>query len=449
MKIISRSVILFVLFVAFFACPAKAQTGLIDKVVAIVGSEAIFLSDIEEGKQVYRAQGMLVGDEANCRILEEKLIQKLLLAQSKVDSLTVSDDAVSENVERRIQYYISIHGSSKAVEDYFKLPMHKIKERLTDIVREESLSQSMQSKIVQGVELTPDDVAAYYAKTPKDSLPVIPDQYVIQQIAQYPPKENALFLAREQLLSLRERILNGEKFSTLALMYSEDQGSARRGGELGLASATDYWPAFKDAALALKPGQVSQIVETEDGLHIIQMIDKQSNNMINVRHILIKPKFMSEDKQNVFAKLDSVKTLIMNDSITFELAAYRFSQDPTSRNNNGVVVNPQTASNVFEKDQLSNDYFIIRNLKEGEISAPFESQDEKRRTVYKIMKVKEYIPSHTVNIVDDFAMVKMVAQNTKQMEKFEEWIKKKQSETFIKIDPEYINCKFQYGKWGQ
>ena len=448
MKITSKSV-LFMLFVALFAYPAQAQTGLIDKVVAIVGSEAIFYSDIEEGKQVFRAQGMAVGDEANCQILEEKLIQKLLLAQSKVDSLTVSEDAVSENVERRIQYYISIHGSSKAVEDYFRLPIHKIKERLSEIVREENLSQSMQNKIIQDVELTPEEVVAYYEKTPKDSLPIVPDQYIIQQISIYPPKENALFLAREQLLSLRERVLNGEKFSTLALMYSEDPGSARRGGELGLASATDYWPSFKDAALALKTEQVSQIVETEDGLHIIQMIDKQSNNMVNVRHILIKPKFTLDDKQSVFAKLDSIKNLVAQDSMTFEQAAYRFSQDPTSRNNNGVVVNPHTASNVFEKDQLSNDYFIIRNLKEGGISEPFESLDEKRRTVYKVVRIKEFIPSHTVNVVDDFAMVKMVAQNTKQMQKLEEWIKKKQSETFVKLDPDFESCKFQYGKWGQ
>jgi peptidyl-prolyl cis-trans isomerase SurA len=171
--------------------------------------------------------------------------------------------------------------------------------------------------------------------------------------------------------------------------------------------------------------------------------------MINVRHILIKPKYTSDDKQKVFAKLDSIKALVLNDSITFEWAASRHSEDPISRNNNGVVVNPQTASNVFEKDQLANDYFIIRNLKEGEISTPFESQDEKRRTVYKVIRVKEFIPSHTVNVIDDFSVVKMVAQNTKQMEKLESWIKKKQAETFIKIDPAYKGCKFQYGNWGQ
>lgn len=449
MRIVSKSAILFMLLVAFSSLSVKAQTGVIDKVVAIVGSEAIFLSDIEEGKQVMRAQGMLLGDDSNCSILEDKLIQKLLLAQSKVDSLTVNEEGVKESVERRIQYYISIHGSSKAVEDYFKIPLHKIRERLVDIVREEELSRSMQNKIVQGVELTPEDVSSYYDKTPKDSLPIVPDQYIIQQISMYPTKENALFLAREQLLSLRERILNGERFATLALMYSEDPGSARRGGELGLASATDYAPTFKDAALALKPGQVSQIVETEYGLHIIQMIDKQSNNMVNVRHILIKPKFTVDDKQKVTSKLDSIRGLVLADSLTFERAAIRFSEDPVSRFNNGVVVNPQTASNVFDKDQLANDYFIIRNLKEKEISEPFESQDDKRNTVYKILRVKEFIPSHVINIVDDFAMVKMVAQNTKQMQKFEDWIKKKQAETYIQIAPEYKSCKFKYGSWGQ
>lgn len=449
MRIISKLTMLFVLLVAFYALPAKAQTGVIDKVVAIVGSEAIFLSDIEEGKQMLRAQGMLVGDDSNCSILEDKLIQKLLLAQSKVDSLTVNEEGVRESVERRIQWYISVHGSTKAVEEYFRMPMHKIKERMTDIVREEELSNSMQGKIVQNVELTPEDVRSFYDKTPKDSLPVVPDQYVIQQIALYPPKEDAMFLAREQLLSLRERILNGEKFSTLALMYSEDPGSVKRGGELGLAPATNYEPAFKDAALALKPGQVSPIVETDYGLHIIQMIDKQPNNMVNVRHILITPKYSVDDKQKVTRQLDSIKGLILNDSTTFEQAAFKFSQDLVSKQNKGVVVNPQTATNVFDKDQLEADYFIIRNLKEGQISEPFESKDMKRKTMYKIVRVKEFIPSHTINVIDDFSMVKMVAVNTKQMQIFEEWVKKKQATTFIQLAPEYKNCEFKHGSWGQ
>jgi peptidyl-prolyl cis-trans isomerase SurA len=437
------------LLVAFYAFSVNAQTGIIDKVVATVGSEAIFLSDIEEGKQLLRAQGMLIGDDSNCDVLEEKLLQKLLLAQSKIDSLSVSEEAVSENVERRIQWYISIHGSTKAVEDYFRIPMHKIRERLMDMVKEEELSKSMQGKIVQGVELTPEDVTSFYKRTPKDSLPIVPDQYILQQIVIYPSKENATFLARERLLALRERILNGEKFSMLALMYSEDPGSARRGGELGLAPATNYWPAFKDASLALKTGQVSQIVETQDGLHIIQMIEKQANNMVNVRHILIKPKYTTDDKQAVSGKLDSIKSLVLNDSLTFEQAAMKFSEDQTSRFNKGVVVNPQTVSNAFDKDQLGTDYFIIRNLKEGEISEPFESQDEKGNVIYKIIKIKEFIPSHTINVVEDFAMVKMVVQNTKRMEKFKEWINKKQAETFIQLAPEYQNCKFQYSNWGQ
>ncbi len=450
MKIISKVIIFFL--VTLISVPfANAQTGIIDKVVAVIGGEAIFLSDIEEELRMARLEGMRIDDNAACQILEKKLVNKLLLAQAKIDSLTVNDNAVREKVERRISGFIAQSGNAKAVENYFNMPMHKIKEALFEVEKENALSDQMQGKLMQGISLTPEDVTRYFDSTPKDSLIVLPDQYIIQQILRYPPSTDANFLAREQLLSIRERVLNGEKFSTLAILYSEDPGSQKRGGELGLKPKSTYLPAFADAAMALKPGQVSPVVETEYGFHIIQMIDKQSNDMINVRHILITPKYSIADEQQASAKLDSIRTKILADSIKFEDAALQYSQDPKSRLNGGIMVNETQGEAVirFDKDQLQpGDYFVLKNLKEGEISEPFQSHDNKGKVVFKILKLKELIPSHTANIVDDYAIIKSIAENNKRMDKFFKWIKQKAGSTYIQIDPEYKNCKFQYSTWG-
>ncbi|MDR2125684.1 MAG: peptidylprolyl isomerase [Prevotellaceae bacterium] len=449
MKLLQKTA-LSMLLITILATTLQAQTqngkNIIDKVVAVIGNEAVLLSDIEMDIYQRKNYGILSEENLFCRVLEDMLQSRLLIAQAKIDSLTVTPSAIQTSVDERINYFIAQLGSEKALEAQFKKPVSKIKEMLYGQAEDQSLIEQMKSKIVSGIEITPADVKNFYKTIPPDSLPVIPEQYSFQQITVYPPTADANFEVREKLLGLRERIINGEKFSTLAILYSQDE-SAKRGGELGLAPAVQYVTAFRNAALSLKPGQVSHIVETEYGFHIIQMIEKQGKDLINVRHILLKPIYSSNDQRLAFSRLDSIKNMITGDSISFEQAALFFSQDEKTRMNGGLVANPQTLSPRFDKDQLGNNYFVLRELKQGQISDPFKSTDENGREVYKIVKLKEIIPSHKANLKDDFPIIKNMVEGQKQMEKITKWLIKKQQETYIRIDDDYKNCKFESQNW--
>ena len=309
----------------------------------------------------------------------------------------------------------------------------------------------MQQKVMQSAgSMTPSEVERFYKKTDKDSLPIISTQYKLSQIVLYPTKEQAEMEVKERLLEFRERILKGEKFSSLASLYSEDPSSAARGGELRMASKDVYWPAFSDAAMALKPGQISQIVQTPDGFHLIQMIEKEGN-LINVRHILLKPKYTSEDRQKAFKILDSLKRKIEADSISFELAARFYSQDMKSAVNGGQMSDENTGSIYFEKDQLKPmDYNLLKDMKEGDISEPFESNDNEGRvgnTIYKIIRLDKILPSHTATFKDDFLVIQNLADSRKQMDAIEKFIKDKQEITYIRIDDLFKNCRFSREGW--
>jgi peptidyl-prolyl cis-trans isomerase SurA len=424
-----------------------AQNGLIDKVAAVVGGEMILYSDVESEVMMMRVQGVVSDRNIRCEVFENMLLQKLLLAQARIDSLQADDATVEEQLERRLRMIMTQLGGEKATEEYFKKPIFKLKQDWQEPVREQILTQLMQMKLMKDAPISPADVERFYRKTPKDSLPVIPDQYLIRQIVINPPAGNAKFEVREQLLALRERILNGEKFSTLAVLYSEDP-SARRGGELGLMSAQNFVPAFADVALSLKPGQVSQIVETEYGLHIIQLISKEGNDMFNCRHILMKPKYDADKRQTSFNRLDSIADLVRKDSMTFAVAAQRFSQDITTNLNGGLVVNENTLSPYFEKDMLNPaDYNMLRNMKPGDISQPFETVDKKGNTQYKIILLEKLIPSHTANITDDYTVIQDIAKQGRRTEELNAWIKQKQLYTYIRIDPMFEDCTFQREGW--
>ena len=439
--------LLITVFTTQLQAQEKKESNIIDKVVAVIGNEAVLLSDIE--MEVYRQKmrGMLSEENLFCRILEEMLQSRLLIAQAKIDSLHVTPAAVQADVDMQINLWIAQLGSEKAVEDQFKKPMSKIREMMQEQAEEQGLIQQMRGEIVKGIEITPADAKKFYESIPADSMPIIPEQYSFQQIVIYPPSADANFEVKERLLELRERIINGEKFSTLAILYSQDPASAKLGGELGLTNVTDLVAAFKNAALALKPGQVSHIVETEYGFHIIQMIEKQSKDLINVRHILLKPVYSPNEQRKAFSRLDSIKNLITSDSIKFEVAALYFSQDDKTRMSGGLVANPQTLSPRFDKDQLRSNYFVLRDLKVGQISDPFKSTDDHGREVYKIVKLREIIPSHKANLKDDFAIIKNMAEGQKQMEKLIKWLDKKQAETYIRIDDDYKDCKFESKNW--
>lgn len=432
---------------------SNAQTysnGLIDKTIAVVGNEAILLSQLEAEVQMMLAQGVISTQNVRCEILENLLKQKLFLIQSKLDSLKVNEDNVEMELQDRMNNALTALGGEKELAEYFNKPVHKLKAEWRETLRETSLTQQMQQKVVSDAgTLTPSQVERFYKRVNKDSLPIISTMYQLSQIVLYPSKEAAGLVAKERLLEFRNRILNGERFSTLATIYSQDPGSASRGGELRMAPKSLYWPAFSDAAMALKPGQISQVVETPDGFHIIQMIER-NGDMFNARHILIKPEYTSEDRNKAFKTLDSLKTLILADSITFDRAAFKHSFEGKSAMNHGIMIDENTGASFFEKDQLKPaDYNAVRNLKEGEISEPFESLDNEGRgnVIYKIIRLEKILPSHVANIKDDFMVVQNVANGDLAQKAIDKFIAEKQVENYIYVDDLFKNCQFSSKGW--
>lgn len=429
----------------------KYDNGLIDKTVALIGNDMIMLSTLETEVQMMMLQGVTSDKNIRCEVLQNMLTQKLFLTQARLDSIEVNQDNVESELSRRISDVMTRLGGEKAAEEYFKKPMFRLREEWRETLTEQFLTQEMQSKVIQSApEMTPSEIKEFYLTTPEDSLPIISTQYKYRQIAQYPDREKAEFGVKERLLEFRERILNGERFSTLAILYSKDPGSASRGGELGMASANMFWPAFSDAALALKKGQVSQIVKTPDGYHIIQMIEKEGE-MFNVRHILLKPEYTEDDRTQAFNRLDSIRNLIIVDSIPFEMAARRFSQDTKSYINGGLVSDEQSGSAYFYKDQLKvEDYNILKDMQVGDISQPFESRDNEGRsgnTIYKIIKLEEIIPSHIATFEDDFYVLQNESRDKLAQEAIDEFIKEKKKSTYIRIDPMFKDCPFLKEGW--
>jgi len=420
----------------------------IDKVIAVVGGDMILSSDVEGELMRMKMQGNLPDGDVKCKLFEQLLVQKLLLHQSKIDSLQTNEVAIEGEVDRRLRYFINQIGSEKALENYFHKSIYVIKEDLREVIREQQQTQQMKQKVVEKITVTPLEVKNFFKSIPSDSLPMIPEQYELQQIAIFPPSSaEAKFRVKEKLLDLRSRILKGERFSMLAMAYSEDLASAKKGGELGFLTREELVKSFADVAFSLAEGQVSQIVESEYGFHIIQMIEKR-NNQVNVRHILLKPQYTSDMIVEAQNRLDSIAKLIQTDSLTFEKAAAKFSEDKKSNLNGGLVVNQVNNTKLFEKEQLQpSDYYVIKDLKVGEISTPFESRDEHGNVIFKIVKVKNILPSHKANLKDDYSIIQGLTKASREQDILLKWINEKQKTTYIKIDPEYKNCNFSSKGW--
>ncbi len=428
----------------------RAQTypkGLVDKTVAIVGNEMISVRDIESEIINMRANGMYSDANMRCSILESMLENKIFLMQARLDSLVIDQDMVSSLLNEQIDRVRQVLGGDEEVEKYFRKPMYKLRQEWHKQFEDQSLFQKEQQAISSSVpDLTPADVKAYVANTDPEDLPIVSTKYQLSQICRYPDRDAANLAVKERLLEIRERIINGESFATLARIYSEDPGSARKGGELGMAPKSIFWPVFSDAAMSLKPGVISQIVETPDGFHIIEVLEKQGD-MFNCRHILMKPKYTSEDRAKAFKTLDSLRTEMTNGAVTFELAARFYSEDPTTRTNGGQMADPMTGSSYFLMDDLKpQDYAAIKNLKEGEISGPVESLDNEGRsgnTVYKIIRVDKIIPAHTASFEQDYDALLTQARNKISMEAIDKFIEEKLKTTYIVIDPIFKDCHFE------
>ena len=432
---------------------AQKYPGVVDKTIALVGDEMITISQLEEEVKMMTAYGMMSDKSGRCGILEQLLESKLFLMQARVDSINVNLDMVESELSSRVDNIRTQLGGDAGVEEYFKKPIHKLRQEWRETIMNQTLTQQMQQEIARKIpELTPYDVQQYMDSMEPADLPVVPMKYQLSQICIYPDKEAAALAVKERLLDIRERILNGEKFSTLARLYSQDPGSARKGGELGMASKSIFWPVFSDAAMSLKPGIVSQIVETPDGFHIIEVLEKKGD-MFNARHILLKPEYTVEDREKAFHVLDSLKTELANEAVTFDLAAKFYSQDPATRTNGGQMADPMTGSSYFEIDQLKpQDYAAIRDLQVGEISMPVESLDNEGRdgnTVYKIIKVDKIIPAHTATFQNDYNMLLDQTRQKKSMEAIDQFLNSKIKTTFIIIDPLFKDCDFEREGWAE
>jgi peptidyl-prolyl cis-trans isomerase SurA len=428
---------------------STGQPRILDRVVAIVGDYKILQSDIESMYLQYQAEKVSYEGDLKCVILEDYLAQNLLLNQAKIDSIEVSESQVEMQLDARLDYFINQIGSQERLEQYFKKTILEIKEDFRDMIRDQLITQEMRNTITADVTVTPSEVRQFFNKIPEDSVPFIDAKVELNQIVLYPPySEEATLEVRQRLLDLRKRITDGENFATLAVLYSEHP-TAPKGGEMGFMGKAEMDPDYAKAAFSLKKGQVSNIVQTAMGFHIIQLIERRDER-VNTRHILVKPKVDLVGIQKTISRLDSIANLIRNDSMTFEMAARYFSQDIKTNVNGGQMVNPADNSTLFELDELQPaEYEVLRNMNVGEISQPFEAQDENAKTVYKIMKINKSTKPHKANIKEDYILLQQIALAAKNQDVLKDWIDEKIRTTYIHIDGSFKGCEFANPAWKQ
>lgn len=424
----------------------KPKGKIIDQVVAVVGSSDILESDLVNEYLNFRMQGNIQGTESQmkCSILESLLYQKLMLAQAQFDSLTVDETQVTAEMESRLSTFINDFGGQEQMEKYYGKSMEQIKSDLHDMIKNQLLARQVEQKIIKNVTVTPSEIREYYHSLPKDSIPLIKTEYVVRQIVISPPiTVQERLRVKKELLQLRTRILNGANFSTMAILYSEDPGSAKKGGELGFYSKSQLYPQFAEAAEKLKPGEISDVVKTQAGYHIIQMIAKKGN-YINVRHILLVPKVSPVALQKARLKLDSIAKMIRVDSITFDEAVKKFSQGP-NKNSGGYLLNDQTGGTEFEGEQLDPHVsYTVKNMKQGEISnaVPFKTSDN--RQAYRILYLERKIEPHRANLKMDYNKIENWALNAKQQKVIDNWINDKAQRIYVRINRSYRHCPFKH-----
>ena len=419
----------------------KGQGLTVDKIIGIVGDKIILFSDLEIQYRQYLSQGLEGNEDLKCKMLDQMFKEKMLLTQSIIDSIKVTDEEIENELERRLRYFISMIGSKTKLEEYYQKSTVEIKEEFREDVENQLLGNKMKSDIIKNAKITPSEIKAFFNKIPKDSIPSFNAEMEVGQIVRY-PKVNKLQddLAIEKISKLRNRILDGEDFSTLAILYSEDLGSAQNGGELGFMERGDLVPEFQESAFQLKAGDISDVVKTEFGYHIIQMIERRGEK-INARHILVKASITTSELNEAKLFLDTIRNLITNDSIIFSAAVNLYSDDVTTKNNGGILMNQQTGSTFFEPDQLdASVYFTIEKLKPGEVSGPvlFKTSDDKE--AYRLLYLKSETKPHKANLHDDYNKIQSAALNEKQNNILSRWFIDKTAKTYIQIDEEYRQC---------
>ena len=455
---------------ALFGAAVVAQTPrhvMLDKVVAVVGGSSILESEVEEYSAMIvaqqRAQRYTSDRDPKSEALEKLMLQKLLYNQAQIDSVEINSVAVMGQVEDYVQNMIAEEGSITALEAKHHMAIFNIREMMRQRMEEEAYANAMRSEIVGKVTVIPGEVEHFYNSLDLDSLPLVAEQYVYAQITKYPETlEEAKRNTRERLLSMRERIVTGQsKFEVMARMYSEDYASSLQGGEMESQLGALVRP-FADALQELKPGRISEVVETKFGYHIIELLEVKGNTY-RFRHILLRPTFSMQELMKPAQQLDSIADLIRKDSITFEKAAQEFSDDPYSKMNGGIVSNQdileyydaydvKLTDTKFFRESFGEgnglaDYNALRPLKKGEISNSFQTQDLRGNSLCKIVKLVEIIPTHRASLVDDYLEIEQMALADKQEKTFRKWLDKKIEGMYVYVTPEYRSVEFENPSW--
>lgn len=436
----------------FTAVTSVAQTNIVEQVAWVVGDQPIWKSEIEAQYNNMQNEKIDIKGDPYCVIPEQLAIEKLFLHQADVDTIEAPNAQVVNEVEQRINFYINQFSSKEKMEEYFRKTMPEIRDFLTEIVRNSYRVRNVQQNLTKNIKVTPSDVRKYYDALPQDSIPFVPMQVEAEIMTLYPviPRQEVEDV-KARLRDFSESVAKGEKeFSTLAILYSEDKASAVRGGEIGFMGRGQLDPEYAAVAFNLNdPKRVSKIVESEYGFHIIQLIEKRGDR-INTRHILLRPRVSVASLQEALNRLDTVRADVVDlKKITFEEVVPLVSQDKDTRNNRGLMVNPQTGTSRFEMSELPQEVAkAINDMQVGEISKPFVMMDPKlNREVVAMVKLVNRIDGHKANMADDYQTVKNMYENARRAEILEEWIEKKIADTYVRIEDGWRNCDFQHKGW--
>lgn len=448
----TKRTLLAILGILMLSISSYAQRGTgasVDGVIAVVADEIVLRSELEAAIMGYAQSGQQVEENTQCVIFEDLLYKKLLLNQAAVDSLEIDEDQITGEISRRINYYVQQIGSEERLEEFYGKSIPEIKDEFHDLIEEQMLIQQMQGGVTAKVDISPSEVKRFFNKIPKDSLPFVNSEVVVEHIVIDPIiSANEKTVARQRLEGYRERIIQGEDFGTLAYLYSEDPGSAKKNGELGFMERGQLVKEFAAEAFSIQPGQVSQVFETEFGYHILQLIERRGQTA-NIRHILIKPKFSQSDLIVSKNRLDSLRNQIVgNDSVLFETMAARYSDDKSTRMNGGKLINPQTGSTTFEIDEVSKVdpslFFILDKMKPGEVSKPVIYQKFDGTQSYRLVRLVSVTEPHRANLESDYLKIQGAAKAEKEKQVVDDWIKTKIEINYIRIDDEFKDCEYQH-----
>ncbi len=429
---------------------AQQDNVLIDQIVGVVGNKIVLHSDVEIQYEQSVAQGMPANPVVKCEILEQLMMEKLLINQAELDSLVVTDDEIETEIDNRFRYYISMLGSEEKFEEYFQKTVLEFKDEFRPEVQQILLAKKMQQDIIGDVKVTPSEVKNFFNQIPNDSLPYFNAEVEVGEIVLNPViTEEAKEAAKTKLRDLKQRIVSGQNtFEEMAGTYSEDPGSAANGGNLGLQPRGTFVKEFEATAFGLNNGELSGLVETQFGFHLIKLIERRGNN-IDVQHILIKPEISNDDFELTKVKADSIRLLIVNDSIGFNEAVEEFTEDENSKSLAGALINMQTGTPYFEMNQLPPDvFFAVESLKEGEISEPTLVKAPDGSKQYKLFIVQSRTKPHKANLKDDYSRIQEFAQQEKQNKIVNSWVVDKVENTYVRINDSYQECPSMKG-WGK